>query len=68
MKENKIGNVNILEASDLLPHSSVEIKKTTNGVNLCVKVYSNDNNNDVEHALSLATEKFDKLMKKYNSE
>lgn len=66
MKEKNIGNVNILEASDLLPRSSVEIKKTSNGVNLCVKVYSNDGVGDVERALAIATEKFDNLMKKYN--
>lgn len=64
MKEEK-SNVNIIEASELQPHSSIELKKTSKGVNLRVKVYSCDTQEQVEHAMDMATNTFDEILKKY---
>ena len=57
-----------IEAGDLRPSSSFELKKTTKGVNIRVKIYACDDSDKISHAMDEAMARFDKLLEKYGVE
>ena len=62
-KENRY-----IEADDVRPHSSsFELKSTSKGVNVKVKVYASDsdNLNTLEVAMNEAIKRFEELREKY---
>lgn len=65
MKEKNKEYVNMVEAGELKPSSSFELKKTSKGVNVSAKVYSCDSVDDIDLAMRECEKRFEHLMEKY---
>ena len=48
--------------------SSIELKRTTKGVNITTKIYTSDTDADIDRIVYKAQFVFDKLMDKYKEE
>ena len=57
---------NILEADDVRPHSSFELKSTSKGVNVKVKIYTGEDTGILDVAQSECTNRFEALRKQYS--
>ncbi len=58
-----------VEAVDTLhPSSSFELKKTTNGVNIRVKIYSCNETDKISQAMDECISRFETLLEKYGVE
>jgi hypothetical protein len=57
-----------LEAGDLKPRSSFELNSTSRGNTIKVKIYSGDNMEDIDNAMSICVKRFEELKKKYGNE
>ena len=65
MEENE---EKFVEASNTQPSSSFELKKTTRGTNIRVKIYACDDTDTINHAMVEAMKRFELLLEKYGVE
>jgi len=63
--EKQIENKNNEEAG---ANSSIELKRTTKGINIAVKVYTADTDEDVDRITKKAQSVFEELQKIYKNE
>ena len=65
MEKDVKENINIIEAGELRPSSSIELEKMSRGIKIRVKLYSCDEPCAIDKIQKEAEMRFDKLLKKY---